>query len=276
LTVPCGRRRRHALLAAAIVAAGALLAGCGGGDESTRAASATTSTTEQAATPPPVQPLSEQVAAFERAVKDPSCAAAIDLVHPVLLPDPEHPESKANCGDATYPLRAERGVEVVDSAELGTGAVVDTRLDGNRESLIWALDPSGRYKWTGAFIGSDQVGTSPVTTAVFDRVAAEFVKGLRDEDCDAVYALLESGSRLGYGSRDTFCSKFADTYVATPEGLGSRLQADPEAEPQLLGATEDLAFYGIATRPSGYRTLVLGIHRSDQDPIVIDVLPAER
>jgi hypothetical protein len=263
------RRARPAPLAYGLVAFA--LAGCGGGSDGEDDAATT------AGQPAPVAPISEEVAKFEDAVKSLNCDDAVDVVHPVVLSDPEHPDSHENCASAINALRAERGVEVLDSQELGTGAVVDTRFRGNDETLLWALDASGRFKYTASYITREsQVGTEPDPETDFQGVADDFVAALRDEDCKAAFALLAASGRLGYGSEKTFCDKFADTFTKQAEGLSSRLQADPEATAELLEATRDIAVFGLATEPAGYRTLFLATPGTAGDPVVVDLLPTER
>ena len=244
------------------------LAGCGGEDED----GATVTIAKQ---PEPAAPLSEQLTTFERAVAKPHCGLAVQVIHPVLFTDPEHPDSFRNCEDAQFPVRAEAGVTVTDSAEYGTGALVDTELDGNKESLIWALDASGRFKWTGAFVRATQVGTDPDSESDFEDQAVAFVDALRDGDCTAAHATIDKGSRLDYGDEATFCKKFADTFES-PGGLAERLRDDPDAVPVPLGATREVAFYGLSTEPTGYRTLIVGVSDPNHEPRVLDVVPVER
>jgi hypothetical protein len=72
--------------------------------------------------------------------------------------------------------------------------------------------------------------------------ASALVDPLRADDCRAAFLTIASGSRLSYGGLQGFCDKLEDTLTAGPEGFGSRLQADPAADPVRLGATR--------TRPS--------------------------
>ena len=255
-----------------------VLAGCGGDDGDDSTANATTSTTSTtAAVPEAEQPIADQIPIFEHALDSLDCDDALEVVHPVLFADPEHPTSPANCDAALDPLRAERGVEILDSEELGTGAVVDTKFRGNDETVIFALDDSGRFKYTANYITRDaQVGTEPDPEVDFQGVADAFVDALRAGDCHAAHGLLADVSRLGYASEQQFCNRFEKTYTSTPEGLGSRLQDDPTAKPALLDATRDIAIFGLATEPAGYRTLILVTPGTGADPVVLDLLPTER
>jgi hypothetical protein len=65
--------------------------------------------------------------------------------------------------------------------------------------------------------------------------------------------------------------------MASPEGLGARLQADRAAEPVDLGGTRDVHFFGLATEPAGYRTIVVsGVDQGGFSPLIYDVLPVTR
>jgi hypothetical protein len=261
---------------AAVLVAVALV-GCGGGDESGLTSAGGTETTAERPSPPePTQPLSEQIPVFERAAAHPSCDAAIEVIHPVMFPDPDHPTSKSNCSDILYPLRAESGVEVNGSQELGTGAVVDTSLNGKEESLIWALDQTGRFKWTGSFIATAAPGAQWATETQYQRTADALVEALRHEDCHAAFETLASASRIGQDGEEAFCDGFDANFTATPEGLASRLEEDADAEPVLVDTTANLAVFGLATVPAGYRTLIVGAPRPDAAPVVIDAVPVER
>jgi hypothetical protein len=83
-------------------------------------------------------------------------------------------------------------------------------------------------------------------------------------------------SRLSQDGERAFCDGFDASFTVAPEGLSARLQEDSEAKPELLGRTEGLAVFGLATAPAGYRTLLVGVPRPGDAPVVIDVVPAER
>ena len=247
------------------------VAGCGGGD------SGGGDEVTTADHPEPSEPLADQLPRFEQALDSLDCDDAIEVVHPVQFEDPANPSSPANCRQAVDVIRPEQGAEIIDSEELGTGGIVDTKFRGNDETTIWALDASARFKYTANYIVRDpQVGTEADPDTNFQGVADAYVKAMRDGDCHAAHPLLAGASRLGYGSEKTFCKLFDDNYTKTPQGLSSRLQADPEATPILLDATEAVAMFGLSTEPAGYRTLVLVTTGPGGDVLVDDVLPTER
>ena len=45
--------------------------------------------------------------------------------------------------------------------------------------------------------------------------------------------------------------------MTEPAGLGARLRADPDAELIDFGGTRDLYFFGLATEPAGYHTVLV-------------------
>lgn len=213
---------------------------------------------------------------FERAASQFDCQDALRVVHPALLPEPDAGTSHENCKNARSRLRTVEGFRAGESAEYRTGAVVDGEAGGSTLSLIFALDESGQFKWISGTHARSEVGTEPARQIRFDPAAAALLQALRADDCRAAFATIAPHTRLSYGGEKEFCAKFEDTFTSSPEGFGSRLQADPDAKPVFLGATRDEAFYGVATQPAGYRTLIVnGAPKGDQ-PTVYDVVPAER
>ncbi len=270
LTVSIGRLA--AVVAGLVLILGAV--GCGD-DEESAATTATTTTAERPQPPEPAERLSRQIPVFQRAVAEQSCDDALEVIHPVNFRVPDDPTSERNCSDALGPVRAEEGVEVTRSDEFGTGAIVDTRLEGNEEALLWALDATGSFKWTTAYIARPQVATEPTAGLDFERTATALVEALRDGDCQAAHATLLPTGRLAYEDEQEFCKVFKDNFQG-PGDLGTRLRKDPAAEPVPLGETRDVAFYGLVTQPAGYRTLILGTPSPGEEPLVIDVVPTER
>lgn len=118
----------------------------------------------------------------------------------MLFSKPDQPTSTKSCSDALGPIKAERGAKVTESEEYGTGAVVDTVFEG------------------------------------FEKVAVAWVEAIRSENCKAAYVLFVPGGRFGSAGETGFCDNFDANFTDQPEGLGSRLQKDPDAEPEPLGA----------------------------------------
>jgi hypothetical protein len=254
-----------------VVATIVALTGCGGGSSGNGSADG-----DPSGVPQPTRPISAQIPVFERATSRLECDDALQVVHPSLLPQPEASSSDANCRAALSRLRTARGFQAADSAEYGTAAVVDGEANAGTLSLIFALDEDGEFKWISGSHTRREVGTEPPPQVHFEPAATALVAALRADDCRAAFATIAPDTRLYYGGRKGFCDKFEDTFTATPEGFGSRLQADSDARPVPLGATRDQAFYGVATEPAGYRTVIVNGAVKGDEATVYDVIPAER
>jgi hypothetical protein len=262
------RSARYAVAVAVVLGVGALLAGCGGGGGGA-------STTSGQDVPQPKQAIADQVPAFEEAASSSDCALALQVTHPVKLPEPEAGDSKKNCAEAVGSLRSVQGFKATTSKEFGTGALVDGQSSGKEQSLVWALDDQGDFKWTGLVADAHELDTNSTERTGFKQPVDAFLEALREEDCQAAHAQLAPGSRLSYGDEKTFCGLFAKNFTADAEGFGSRLQADPEAQATELGGNNDFRFYGVATNPAGYRTVIVGAVGKDA-PKIYDVIPARR
>ena len=179
------------------------------------------------------------------------------MIHPIVLPDPTGGQNKANCAAAVSTVRRIQGFKASDSADFGSAALVDAKVGGQSQSLYWVLDDGGDLKWIGVAIVGHQIGTHPLKRIDYEAPVNAFLQALRDENCKAAFAQLMPGSRVSYGNQKTFCSKFRDTFTADSDSFGTLLQNDPEAHPVKLGSTLDATFYGVATKPNGYRTLIV-------------------
>jgi hypothetical protein len=264
--------RRICIVAGIAVA----LAGCGGGGDASTVAS-TTSTPDTAGTtiPDPAQPITELVSAIEKLDAHSSCEQALEPVNPIVIPEPDGGDSLRNCRSAATLLGILRDFEPTDSAEFGTGALIDGTSGGDPVTLTAALDVTRSFKLTGISLSRVQIGTEPSAEADFEAPAASFLKALRDGDCKAAHSELASFSRIAYADEKEFCSIFDDNFMTGPEGLGARLRADPDADLVDLGGTHDEHFYGLATAPAGYRTIMVGTV-GHGDTLVSEVVPVER
>jgi hypothetical protein len=275
-----GPSRFSRALPVLIGGAAMLLAGCGGGDGSSTTESSTgeSSTTEASAEfPAPEQPIGAVVPVLERALAGGDCADALAVVHPVVLPEPDRADSQANCEEAQRRLRFLGDFEVTESAEFGTAAIIDGVRDGEDLALPFALDEQLAFKWTSLTNSRHEVGTAPSSGVDFEASPRALIEALRAGDCRAAHKTLAPGTRLYYENQDQFCRLFDDNFTATPEGFGSRLENDPDADLVELGTTRDLAFYGVATAPAGYRTIIVsGSPGGEPKTRVVDVVPVER
>jgi hypothetical protein len=253
-----------------------VLAGCGsGGDSSSDVSTTSTSTTADAAIPEPAQPIDELVSALDQLNGQSTCKQALESINPIVLPDPDGGASARNC-DGTGTLLGLLGAfEPTESAEFGTGAVIDGTNRGHPVALTAALDDTKNFKLTGITVNRAQIGTEPSAEADFEAPAAAFVEAVRDEDCKTAHSVLAPYSRLAYADEKQFCSIFDDNFMTAPDGLGVRLQEDPDAELVDLGGTHDEHFYGLPTTPAGYRTFMVSTIGSN-DTAISEVMPVER
>lgn len=257
-------------------------AGCGGSADSSSTTSAqtsvssssTTTTSAAAGVPTAATPLADQIDALERAGKSPDCALALQVVAEVRLPDPEGGDSAANCKQALDQVGVIRGFEAGKSEEFGTGALVDGTQDGKELTLILTLDGSRNFTWAGLTLSRAQVG-KPLEGSDYGANAERLLAALRAGDCHAAYDTIATATRLSYSSEQEFCSVFDDNFMAARAGLGARLRADCNAKLTDLGGSTDAYFYGLVTKPAGYRTVVVTV-ATHGDPLVIDVVPVER
>jgi hypothetical protein len=242
--------------------------GCGGGDSEQATASSTPALA-------PAQPITELISAIEQFGPHGDCEQAVKLINRVDLPELEGGPSARNCQAIQGTLDVLHRFEPGDSAEFGTGALIDGTLGGKEIALTAALDQTKHFKLTGITERSAQIDTEPAPEVNFEAPVAGLVKALRDDDCTAAHASFATISRLAYADLEQFCSVFEDNFMADPSGLGARLQADPTAEPVDLGGTRNAHFFGLATSPAGYRTIFVGTVGGG-DPFVLDVFPVER
>ncbi len=219
--------------------------------------------------------MAELVPALEQLGARGGCARAVALINPADLPERGAGPSRRNCLAIRKLLQRLRGFKATAEAEFGSAAIVDGTAGGKDVGLVMALDDAKRFKFTGFAFPTHQRGTEPRAGVDFTRPATAFVRALKDGDCKAAHAALASASRLAYASEKQFCSLFKANFLAEPTGLGARLRADPGAHLVDLGATRNVHFFGLATAPAGYRTIIVGA-LGNEGALVYDVVPVER
>jgi hypothetical protein len=227
------------------------------------------------AVPQPAQPITELVSTLDGFGGKADCADAVKVLHPADLPDLEGGADAANCKALHTFIDALNVFKASDSAEFGTAALIDGTNGDMEVSKIAVLDETKSFKLLGIYAQKPQIGTDARPDADFEAPAAKFVQAMRDDDCKSAHAALSPISRLAEGNAKRFCSTFEDMYMTDPASLGPRLQADPEADLIDLGGTRNEHFFGLATEPAGYRTIVVGTTK-DGVPLISDVLPVER
>jgi hypothetical protein len=260
------------------------LISCGGGSDAsttttsavtTQASSTTTPSTDgTAGVPQPAEPITDLIPAIEGVTKKDDCAEVVELLNPVDLPDPEGGANATNCQAIGGVFGTLDGYTVSDTAEFGTAAVIDGTAPGVKfGTQTAALDQTGSFKLLGGVTKGPQLGTEPKPGVDFEAPAAAFLQAVRDDDCKSAFPTISSISRLASDNLKQFCNAFEGYYG--PDGLGARLQADPAADLVDLGGTRNLHFYGLATEPAGYRTIVVGTTQHGV-PRISDIVPVER
>jgi hypothetical protein len=149
--------------------------------------------------------------------------------------------------------RAYGRFKVLDSAQFGTGGVVDfTDAELPRGgTYIVGLDAKREYSIIlGAPVGGRTVGTAPQNVAAFDRAADFWVTGIRRKNCDQYYA--NAFTAPGLTKRQACREAFDSSSKIQPQ-----LAADKRAAPRRLGGTAHFVFYALASKPDHYRTLVV-------------------
>lgn len=217
-----------------------LLAACGGdGAQADKTASASDSSTNAPAA-------RETVKQFAARFEDAAAAAAsgdcktvdsFNALSLVMLP----------CGGK--PGKAYANLKVTGTATFGTGGVVDftdaEAPDG--ATLLIGLDQSGKYGVMASLVsGKKEVGTKPRHLAVSDKGVKNFIRAVRTEDCDAYF---EQAFTFSQNKAKECKAEFASS---TPDEFA----ADPGAKPIRFGGVADFVFYGLSTKPDGYRTIV--------------------
>jgi hypothetical protein len=113
--------------------------------------------------------------------------------------------------------------------------------------------------------------------------ASRFVRAITTRDCDTFWRLLNVGARFvrsAGGDKATFCKNIALTYKRKQGGIAD-IASDPAAKPRELGATGDIAFFGLGLKSGRYLVLALtgrigGIADAEQKdhehPSVLDVV----
>jgi hypothetical protein len=140
-------------------------------------------------------------------------------------------------------------LKVTGTAAFGTGGVVDytDREAPDGATLLVGLDQSGRYGVMQSLLsGKDEVGTRARHAAVAERGVKKFLRAVREEDCDAYF---EQAFTFTQDKAEECKAEFESS---TP----GELAADPTAKPVRFGGVADFVFFGLATAPDGYRTIV--------------------
>lgn len=246
------------------------LAGCGGSDSSSGESSS-----GLAERPSAERPIADEVAGFERALREESCEAFQPYLFSTLRRRPPGaaatPTECKEDGDLVVIYARRLLHPISNSAEYGTGALIEApEAGGEKNYTFWILDRDGRFRFInfeGVF--DRQIGTEFVHRAETERVAESFVSAVARHDCRTLLKDLQETSRLVVeqpGPRATCRAVLGDGHLA------AAIHPTPKPRIDVMGGTQDFAFIGIQTT-AAYFTILLG-ESSYGGMRVIDVLPS--
>jgi hypothetical protein len=257
-----------------ILAAGLLaFAGCGGDSQGGGEPAG-----DAVAQPEPAQPIETMVEPLNAAVDAGSCEQYVELVTSLAREGNEAggPPRPGECAVAEKgPLRLLEGARFEDSAEFGTGAIIEGTLGAGDEArpvvTLWVVDRDGRFRVSYAADGAPQLGTEPAPDARPEEAADGFLEAIRAGDCEALKPLLNPDGRLvtTTGGVEAACDAVIDGALFAPA-----LKATPGAEPEPLGATVNYAFFGVPTRDAYFTLLLSNLPDAEAQMTVLDVLPS--
>jgi hypothetical protein len=246
---------------AAALAVAALIAGCGGDDEDSGSPAAPSAT----GAPPAKEPLAAAAARLERALPGRDCAELAPLMlhsAPRGADEPDTPPTKAKCAQLRNTAGAAlRGFKATRSVEFGAGGVTEGSghypRKGEVVGLVWALDRDGSWEVVYTAVFRKQIGPKPAYGAATERNAERFVRAVADRDCPAVWRTINAGSRFaGSGSSDALCRSITPQY-RKPDSAYAQIAAERGARLRQLGATRDLAFFGLGLKNGRYMVIVM-------------------
>ncbi len=247
------------------------LAGCGGSD----ADSDPEQPTGTAAQPTPNEPIASKMEELNAAVAQESCRRYVPLVYSFSRAGLRlgEPPTKAECRVfESGVLEDLRGTHFVDNAEFGTAAVIEGPAgngDASTRTTAWVVDRDGEYRIADAFAGPPQIGSEPGSEDPGE-AAETFVEAVVEGDCARLTSVLNSGGRL---ARDATGEAAACEAILDGKVFAPAIRETPDPQPVELGATANLAFYGVPTE-GAYFTLVLSdAGEASGDMTVRDVLP---
>jgi hypothetical protein len=182
-----------------------------------------------------------------------------------------------------------KGFKVAQVRQFGPTGVVEGSGDhtdrGQVVGTLWALDVDRSWKLLFNAILRRQVGVKP--RPGFEANARGFVAAVAARNCDLIWSGLNVGSRFvraANGHKSTFCRQFLPAYKDKGNGIAD-LGANPDARPEPLGATRDIAFFGLGLKSGRYLVLALtgrlgGIANAEQkqhvDPSVLELVTVRR
>lgn len=243
-----------------------LVAGCGeGGKEAA---------IDQAPPPNPPRPaeaIDRTVPRFLQALESGDCARLFRYMpHSSQRPRRirDTPPSKEEC--AELERRAKQfpdGFEPMASRTFTTAAVVDGTAGEQEDTMLWALDRGGRWKFLLGLPGDEQVGTEPRDAQEMRANVATWMQAVRDRDCAGIWRGFQRDSgfvtRRG-GDRRRLCEELPAGY-RTPGPLRAIAQ-NPSVRPAKLGETRNFGFYGLDFPDGRFVTLIAATELTSGEP----------
>jgi hypothetical protein len=255
---------RAASLAAALVLA-VCVAGCGGDDDDNpgqnrRAAG-------PAGAPKPKEPLKAIVPGFERALRSGDCRKVVyygspSSTRPQQNVRPNAPPNRSECAQLNRFARLLRNFRGGKVAQFGPAGVIDSTNEvapGKITNIAWTIDLDGSWKVV-TFTGIEpQVGRRPDARRqrAFDSVVRQWVAAAKKGDCKELWRLSEAESRFVRNAvkRERYCRAVADIRKGRTPHTMRDFARFPDVRPEKLGATPDLAFYGLRFPNGRYITI---------------------
>jgi hypothetical protein len=251
------------------LAALALLAGCGGDDGSDRGPTAASRGEAAPAKPPKANGTLEAAARdLEKAVASGDCRAlAARLLHSSSRgsdAEPTDPPTPEEC-DRLAKVRGDvlEGYRFKKAQEFGPAGITEGGGTNARKGEVvanaWVLDRDGSWKADVWAYFSPQIGTEPKLSTNFEASVRKFAVAGRNGDCDTFWELLHPAGRLvaaRKGDQAGLCSEVAESYH-DPHSALHDMASDESAEPELLGQTRDMGFYGLRLKSGRYMVFVL-------------------
>jgi Prolyl oligopeptidase family len=270
-----GRVRQLAVAAVAL----ALLAGCGDDDDKSdsKPSSATRAGSAPAAPPKANGTLEAAGRDLQKAVASGDCEALAARLLPssvrgrdVAPTDPPTPEECDRLKLVARDVLA--GYRFRKAKEFGPAGITEGSGSKARRGEVvanaWELDHDGTWKSDVMGFFEPQIGTEPKLSTNFEASVRKFALAGRNGDCETFWELLHPASPLVVarkGDMVKFCNDVADSYRDRGSALHD-MAGDESAEPELLGQTLDMGFYGLRLKSGRYMVFVLWTELSGEVP----------
>lgn len=243
------------------IACTAALGACGGGGSDT------------VSQPEPKTHIADEVADFNKAIADQDCKEYAAFAFSLTRTDttPGAPPSAAECKGLEAPMAAVKGAKFDQSAEYGTGGLMQGTVGSQPALAIFALDRDGVYRALASVPADKQIGVSPTETTSPDKNAQAFVDAVKAGDCGKAESLLNPASPAWGGDLKAACDNLVHGKIFAPA-----LKATDDPTASRMGASLDFAFYGVPTNDAFFTVVTASEQGSKQGPPdkIFDVVPS--